>query len=253
MRKCLLFILLIAATFCAYTQDVNNQTGAARKKIDSLQRLLSREQNDTAKPALFRLLAESYMPISKDSAFWYLQQTLAMYKKQQDIKGESEVGITLTQIYFTTGNYPQALSIALRSLKLAEQAKDTMLLFSATRALRNVYSSMNDFATAIEYARKAKAIVHSGYFKEEGRRRWFSLFGYLVSMTHNFEMLNQLDSAYHYAVLSNKTALALNDTGFLALTTGNLANTYLKLRSYDSAFHYYRKGIPLVEQSAAMI
>ena len=248
IKKGRLLILLIAFVSVARAQDLlsdYSSKGARKKAIDSIQRILVREEESTANANLMRQLASQYSFINRDSSLWYFRQALANYQRAKDVNGQVGTMAQMAQELAQTGSYAQALTIALNALQMAEQTNDTLNMIHATRAVWRSYFFMDEFSMCLEYARKVKLLVHSGYFKNEREKKSYTLFGYLNGMADAFLGLNKPDSTFYYGRLALKTARSLMDPQHLAIINTRLGHIHSKMGNRDSAFFYFRTGIPL--------
>ena len=255
MKKCLLFILLI--NFFVFGQAQTSPLGPKyvyyigpriSKNIDSLHQLLLQAKIDSTRINLLIILSQAYLnqqnyQQNRDSSFWYAQQAMGLSQKINFLKGQFGARTQLAYLFKDAGNYSTALQLALTNLQLSEQYKDTLRIIYINRLLCDIYSEMNDFVKELEYARKNKPLVHSGFFKKESDITNYSRIGYITLMAGAFEKLNQLDSALYYYQLSYKISLSLKRNESLAVATVGLAATFYKTGFYNEAFSYYRMAI----------
>lgn len=245
MRKYLLAFLLFAAFFYLQGQSQVVDEVSRRKSIDSLKQLFVRQNDDTSRAKVLRLLGRYYYNVNKDSSFGYLTQAMNISTKANDFRGQTDAVRMIVDNLAMSGDNARALEYALHSLKLAEQSKDTMFLFWTTRAVWRSCTYMLEHDMTLEYARKAKAIVHSGYFKNEEEIKRYALMGYIHAMVNAYTGLNNWDSAVHYGHLAFKTAASIKDTQMLAIALHNLGDVYRKKGELKAAFEYYRAGISM--------
>lgn len=247
MRKWLLFILLMAALVSQGQDSKADSIFVATRKrsIDSLHRLFLQQQTDTGEATVLRLLGSNYRSINKDSALRCFEQALTLSKKANDIRGQTEAVRLTVDFLAISGDYTKSIELALSFLRIAEQSKDTMSLFWATRAVWRSYSYMLEHSMVLGYARKAKSIVHSGYFKKKEDIKRYAIRGYMHAMAVAYEGLNNRDSAIYYGQLAYETARSLNDTDMLTIATHNLGDFYRKSGQHEAAFSFYRMTFPL--------
>lgn len=245
MRKCLLLILLIAT---AYVHGQNSAPDtiiedARKKSIDSLQHLFPQQKTDTGKARILYKLGFYYREINKDSCLKYLEQALLLSQQIKDFTGQAKTVRLMVDFLSVSGDYTRALEVALYNLQIMEKSKDTMSLFWTSRAVWRCYSYMLEHATVLEYARKTKLIVHSGYFKNQKDEKFYALAGYIHAMAVAHDGLNNLDSALYYGQMAYETARSINDTGMIAIAAINLGDFHRKRGNQKVAFSFYRMCI----------
>ena len=89
--------------------------------VDSLQRQIQITTNDTTKVNLLNSLGDYYTFLRQDSSFLYLVQSIELAEKINYPYGSYLGYVKLAFVLNTVSNYPKALKMALKSLKIAEQ------------------------------------------------------------------------------------------------------------------------------------
>jgi signal transduction histidine kinase len=143
------------------------------------------------------------------------------------------------------GDFPNALSLALKNLRIAEKMNDTSILLLALHSVARTYNEMNDYANQLAYNRRSKALINAKFFKNEKDLKFNSLYYYLSMMADAFSNLKQSDSALYYLRLAYDYGNYLNNLQSLAITANSLAKLYLAVREYDSAWFYNERIILL--------
>ena len=89
------------------------------KIMDSLKLKLSEEKTDTGRIKLLIDIGSQFGfgRARNDSSFLYLQQALDLSQKIKYTKGEISARYNMTNFLSSTGNYPEALKLALYNLK----------------------------------------------------------------------------------------------------------------------------------------
>jgi signal transduction histidine kinase len=128
----------------------------------------------------------------------------------------------------------------LASLKQAEQAKDTMLIYWSTRAVAGVNFDINEHKSALAYARRNQRLLNEPFFKRQKDLPFFRLIGYMNLMGSSFARLGQLDSSFYYQQLAFKTATQVQNNDLIALAASNLGSSYLRRANYKEAFYFNR-------------
>ena len=239
----LLYISIVAAGSAQGPSSVWDLQARDRKMIDSLQPLLRLPRPDSTKLNMLLSFSAHYMMVNRDSSLLYCQQALALAENINDTAKQGRALRRLVDLYSQRGNHTKALALAFHYQQLARKSRDTFELFWATRSVWRCYSQMLDHHKTLEYTRQVKAIVHSGFFKDETERKRYSLMGYLIASHIAHVGLKNTDSAFYYVKLAFETASAIQDTGMLAIAGSNLSNFYLKNGNIDKAFSLEKKII----------
>src|ERR1700722_8526010 len=133
--------------WCLWAAEVAGQT----PQTDSLKQLIAQYREDTAKVLLFRQIGRTYLDARPDSCYYYASRGLALAERLHDEKGQSIclslLGTTLNNI----GNVPEALTVALRSLQMAERLKDPAAIGDACNSLGIIYYYQQDYRRALYY------------------------------------------------------------------------------------------------------
>ncbi|MDQ4140453.1 MAG: histidine kinase [Bacteroidota bacterium] len=249
MRSCVLSLLLVVAVVVSYLQQVTPTISIiSHNKIDSLLNQLSQEKTDTNRVKLLLMLARGSLKAGySDSVIKFSQKALALSQKKNYARGQIEAVRLLVDFLSQSGDYTGSLELALQNLQFAEQRRDTLSLYWATRAVWRSYSFMLEFSKVLEYARKSKSIVHSGYFKNKEINR-YALMGYLHAIAIAHDGLKNMDSATYYGQLAYKAAHSIKDTQMLAIATNNLGDFYRKTNNQEAAFSFYGLAVNYAEK-----
>jgi signal transduction histidine kinase len=231
MKYFILFLFVVSISKTAFVQD---------RTTDSLKMLLGQQKEDTSKIQVLLSLADKFEERNRDSALYYAKQALERSVNNKHFKYQIQSLLLLNNLFREAGDYPRAIEFAFQSLRLSEQIKDTLMMYNSNRYLCFTYSHLNDFRTVLQYARKNKQLVNTGYFDNEKNSERYHFMGYISIMAGAFERLNILDSALSYRRLSYR--VAGGDKVFLALASNGLAFIHSKLNNIDSAFMYFRQG-----------
>jgi tetratricopeptide (TPR) repeat protein len=239
-----LFYVLIAPAVSAQGPfAVLDLQAKDRKMIDSLRPLLRLSHPDSTKVNMLLSFSAHYIFVDRDSSLLYCQQALALAEKINDTAKQGRALRRLVDLYSQRGNHTKALALAFHYQQLARKRRDTLDLFWATRSVWRCYSQMLDHHKTLEYTRQVKAIVHSGFFKDETERKRYALSGYLIASHGAHAGLKNTDSAFYYIKLAFETASAIQDTNMLAIAGSNLSKFYIKNGNIDKAFSLEKKII----------
>jgi two-component system, NtrC family, sensor kinase len=236
MKTFITCILIIFTTALLYGQN---------DKADSLKSALSKEKTDTGRVKLLLRIGSSfgYGFAKNDSALWYLNEALDLSKKINDKKGEMTARESMGRYFYTAGNFREALEMLLQNLKEEKQIADTTGIFFTMKDLMKTYRILKDYNQEFDYAKKAEALLLSGYFKDSIQIYTLSTV-YLNHMASVCDGLGKPDSAHYYWILSYQSFLKSKETDGIAVGAGNLAASYALTGKNDSALYYYRMSIP---------
>ena len=204
--------------------------------------LLGQQKEDTSQIEVLFALSQKFDDLHiRDSAIFYAHQALQLSQANEHPDYQIRSLLKLNDLCREDGDYPKAFAFAFQSLHLSEQIKDTMSIFRSNRYICFTYSELNDFKTVLQYARKNKQLVYTGYFNKEKNSKYYHFAGYMSLMAGAFEKLNILDSALYYRRLSYEAADG--DKNLLGLVNNGLALIHAKLGNTDSSFMYFRQAV----------
>ncbi|HLY69475.1 MAG TPA: tetratricopeptide repeat protein, partial [Puia sp.] len=235
MRKLIILFVLVNGGYCSVF--------AQNKTVDSLNRVLATEKEDTSRVLLMSRIGILYTNSKPDTALIIGEHALELSRKIKFKRGEAICLRRIGTVFLATGNYPHALENYLQSLKLAEESHDDQLMANALGSLSNMYFSDGDMARAIDYARKA--IIVQRRIQDSA-----SLEINISNLGNIYEHTNQLDSALLYTRQAYPLAVSKNNTDVIGSIFNNLGNIFLKLGPPDSAMYFYRSSMPYYKENS---
>jgi len=234
-----LFLILVLSLLSI--RKANGQDSNRDSYRDSLRQQLATVREDTSKVKLHYDIGWSFVFFDEDSAAHFAKKGLDVAREINYKHGEAKCLWLLAFSLSLLGNFPGALDFGLKELTLAESLKDTALLTEANFVLMTCYWSQGDFKTALDYAHRTELFSRSPKADATTRSRLFGMMGATYLQT------NQLDSALYYGLesfeLCKKTNLVWSGIYL------HLGNIYSKKGLTDLALEYYRKGIPIAEET----
>ena len=219
----------------------NAQDNLRESYRDSIKQKLDAAREDSTKVNLLYSIGWSYVFFDEDSAAHFAKKGLELAQKSNYKYGEAKCLWLLSFSLAILGNFPSALDFGLKELALAESLNDTALLAQANFVLMSCYAAQEDFESAFKYAYQAELFSRSQKVDSSNRARLFGM------MSREYMRTNQLDSALYYGLKSFElnTKLHLNWSGIYL----HLGDTYSKKGLTDIALEYYRKGIPIANET----
>ncbi len=209
---------------------------------DSLKQLLATSKEDTSRVLLLNNIARTYIYSKPDSAILLAVQALDLSQKIHFSKGEMLVLNVMGNVFVNTGNYPRALEVYLRGLKIAEEINDGENMGRIMGGLGDLYFYLGDLKRSLDYSHQA-LLIHEKFHNNP------RINIILINIGDTYEKSNQLDSAMFYTRRAYLMALSLNNVDNKSICLNNLGNIFLKLGKPDSAMAYYKSAIPLFKQA----
>ena len=223
--KTFLLLLLPAVTF------------AQTNIVDSLNRLLQNEKQDTSRVKLLNQISDAYSTSKPDTALVLAQQALALARKTGFATGEIRSLTISGNVFDLTGNYPKALQLYLEALKKAEASEDNIYVGRVLSNIGLVYNEQGNYRQAIVYYLKSLAIGKT--FNDER-----IILINLLNLGDSYEKLNLLDSALNYTNQAYDLAVKLRNADLTGIALNNLGNIYAKMGQDGMAMHNYKLGLP---------
>ena len=218
--------------------------------LDSLQRQIQITTNDTTKVDLLNSLGYYFTFIRQDSSVFYLAQSIELAEKIGYLNGIQLGYVNLAIVLNTTSNYPKALEMALKSLKIAEQLtmnrQSSMAETYAHLAHINWRNGGHD-TIALNEDRQAILLYENAGVAMEKMRFSFFPFLHLANISLKW---NKPDSALFYAKKSYDIAshYSVSDQIALSVSASALAHVYEETGNYKFAREYYQLGIENVKK-----
>ena len=241
MKKHLLFLLFWIITTFLHAQNAtadSQQLLQSRILVtsDSLEGLLARAKEDTAKVGLLGHLCYYYAFVQPEKGLSYGQQGLQLSQRMEYKKGMAYCNQSLSFCLWAVGNYNEALQFALKSLHQYEDLQNYLRIAYSYLAVANVYREIGDYKRALLEAHKGIKIYDSLKFSTKVA---FAVAGSI------YERQNRLDSALIYMQKAYELDTIQNggNWGWLVYVLGNIQ---AKMKHYGVALAYYRLALPLV-------
>ncbi len=233
MRKLSLVILSGLLVLSGFTQDSD---------IDSLRQALAHYKKDTNTVNTLLKIAYAYSYYHPDSAYYYGNQGMMLAKDLHFMKGEADGMIMMGDALIKMGNFPAALGLLLRGLKLSEQIRDQYDIEFAYDDLGLLYSDEKDFDKANDYNFKSLYLSKNTHDKKVE-------IGAMQSIGNTYYEMDKLDSALKYLNDSYKAYIDLNDKTNIHFSQINLGEVYIKMKMDKIALMNYRLALPYITKN----
>ncbi|HEV8508592.1 MAG TPA: adenylate/guanylate cyclase domain-containing protein [Chitinophagaceae bacterium] len=265
--KTTLFLLLFFKSILAFAEDPT---------IDSLKNVLSTTTDSIAKAQVLLQISQEYESSSLEDAityanlakelslklnyneglansFWYVgkyykklgkyPETLGAYtnaldifKKINDLKGQSLILNNLGSLYAEQGQETKALEYYFQGLTLAEKLKDTTRIVVTLGNIGNIYlNKVNTYDKALEYLLRALPLARE--LKND-----YMIGTITVNMGEVYMNRNMDDSALIYF---DQSLAAYGATADVCYTLNDIGKLYEKKQNYDSALAYHNRALKI--------
>jgi len=238
MKYCLTFLLFMFFQFLGNAQKPRIdaiEVTALDMNVDSLEMLLQRSNEDTAKVNLLNQLSWRYTFNQPQTGLKYSDQALQLSKKLNYSRGTGNAFIYSAWCLWAEGNYSASLRQALKALYEFERIEDFERIAWVHITMAHTYREISDYNKALNYALRS--------IKTYDSLNILPRFSIAVAGSI-YEKQNELDSALAYI----RKARKLDEQhyngqwGWLPLLLGNIAT---KQKDYETAMTYYRIALPL--------
>lgn len=233
-----LFLFLLSFLFSSESYSQNNV-----HKIDSIKRHISRTVEQSEKIKLSFLIVEEFMDVDQyDSAQIWLNKIAAIIPIRQASVSSYFLSSRQAEIYYYNRLLQLGLQESKRSLKIAEDLKDSLLLSDAYNFIGLFYMNLDSSRIAIPYFIKGIKIIRQRAYPAEYNEltKPHHLYG---NLSEAYEKFGKYDSAIFYAKTSLKLAEEINSIRGVSVALNNIGNNYLKLNLPDSAIQNFNLSV----------
>jgi signal transduction histidine kinase len=242
MKKCLTIFLVLFVLFLNAQEKSTSSAELALTNfsaLDSLEKRLGEQKEDSSKVLLLGTLAYSYAFREAEKGVYYGQQGLRLAEKINYEKGRAVCASGLGCSFWALGNYHAALQFSFDCLQRFERLNDKQYVAQTHTLLAIIYRDVGDYKRALPLAYKANELQEAAGFS--------SRIGY-ANIGSIYELQNRLDSASKYVHKAHELDLKHNagKWDWIYYLLGNIA---ARRKHYDSALIYYRTALPLAIQS----
>lgn len=229
--KCQLLTLLFIC-FCA--SIVQSQT----KFIDSLDRLIKAENNDTARIKLINSKIYKLNQINLDSGLELARKNLANAQRINFTNGEAQSLLYMATNYSMRGDYPAAKHRLLRADSLLGRLQNSDLKGSLYSGFGMLYGIQSKYDSSAVYYKKAIDI----YEKSDNKIGLGRSYGNLAI---SYQMQSNFPQALFYQQKSLKLSEDSNNKTSQAYVLMNMGNTYEKLGDTIRSEQSFLKGMEI--------
>jgi len=146
----------------------------------------------------------------------------------------------LSRIYRERGWFPEALEIAIKSLEVFEDRKDSTQIATELTTIGYIYDRMGDYRESLSWQKKALAIPHH-YVDSANIGLMYGRIGII------YDELGIYDSAHYFNNIAINYFKSINDTEYLGTWYSNIGNTLIKERKFREAEDFFLNALKLTE------
>jgi tetratricopeptide (TPR) repeat protein len=255
--------------------------GQTNTTIDSLQNLLKNEKSETKKITLYNQLAFEYRSIDPEQTRKLGNNALQLAAKSKDVHGEADALHKIGLSYYYLDSYDSANIYYRKSLSIAGESGDSLLVAQANLAIGNVYrlQGLND--TAVIYLTKALKLYEAAndqkniafclstigdtYLFEGEFDRALEYHNKALNISkqigdlhrqafcyssigNNYHMRGDFKSSIDYHTKSIEAARKVNEENIIAGSMGTIADAHANLFNYPKAIETYLEAFDLAEK-----
>ena len=222
-----------------------------KNEADSLNNAIQTTKNDTLRVKALIKYATLLQYNYPDSVTEILNKTNALATKINYEMGMAQSNHMLGWCYYFRGNYPVALDLHFKELKLWDKMEQTSnekrkryVIRSkslAFNSIGNVYYEIKEYKKALENYFKGLESARSVDYKDE-------IVANLGNIGIVYDAQNENEKAKKYYTEALKLYQELNDAGGIGNALGNLGGLLYKNKDYAGALEYYSKSLKLFEK-----
>jgi len=215
---------------------------AQTAKIDSLQRLLQSEKQDSNRVTLLWKLAEQYQFFKPDTTLQMAQQALLLAQHINYKEGESRSLAIMATGQYLLGNYPAALNNYMQKLQLEEKRNSSRNYASALNNIGLMYILLADYPYALSYLHKADSTVLAAG-SEVKKELQNSI---LVNLGETFFRMKNMDSADYYFLKALQSGVSNRDNFYQGAASLGMGNVQFAQGKDSASLDSYRKALLLL-------
>jgi tetratricopeptide (TPR) repeat protein len=208
--------------------------------IDSLRKVFFSQKNDSNKAKLAYKLSNLYQN-QKDSSIYFANK---IYEISTELKWENGISsyyFQMSSISKNSGNYPLALELLIKSLKVAEKDKNIKSVAKIYSSIGILYAGLGNYNDALLNYFKAKRLRDSLMIESDASN--------YSNISDAYLKLNMLDSAIKYQNRAYEIAYLKKDKRWIAISTCNYGNIYSKQLNIEISNSYYKSALNYVYET----
>ena len=209
-------------------------------KIDSLEDLLSKTNNDTVYIEVCTALSKEYFNSSREQALLYAKKALDKAVAIKYAKGEGECLHKLGLHFYRIGDYNVSFDYYNRSIAIKDSIGDRSGLAKSLNNIGNLFKKRGEFQKALEYHARSLEIKEE-LDDKRGIANSLNNIGIIYFSTGNYE------KALEHYIESLKIRQELDDQLGIAMSYTNIGFIYKSQGDIDKALESYENSIAIQE------
>lgn len=215
----------------------------ARFHAQKMFNIASKLNDDLGKGTATYLIGKSYIATSSFKALEYFNQ-VSDYIQSDDHEILADLYFEQARIYTTFSEFPEALTLALKSLEYNKVNIDEKNIQRDMSYIGYIYDRMYEFRESIKWNRESLVLAE----KLDDKKAQAVCLGRIgiaydeLAEQDNFN-LKLFDSALYYNLKAAQLSEEAGDLAFARTTYSNIGNSYSKLKNYDKAEEYTIKSL----------
>ena len=273
MNRKLLALIFIGFSTYILSQEITT--------ITDLKKELQNEVVDTTKVSLNLMIADSYLKINKDSAFFYFNKGLGLANKIDSKRQIAQLLYKIGVAYENQSNFEKAIKYYLEAVSIFDTLNNTAKVAGIYSYVAYSYSQLYIEDKAIEYYLKSLQ-AHKDIGDELGIAMIYLSFGELFYSKENFIQAKKYfkDALSIYIKLDDKNGISvcytnlgngtadsgdneaglayynksiiiqekINDQFGIGINYNNIGDCNIQLKKYDVALDYFSKSLSIAEK-----
>ena len=215
----------------------NSSLGDAINYVNLAKNLSLKLNYDEGVANSYRYLGKYYKKLGKyPETLDAYTNALDIFKKINDLKGQSLILNNLGSLYAEQGQETKALEYYFQGLTLAEKLKDTTRIVVTLGNIGNIYlNKVNTYDKALEYLLRALPLARE--LKND-----YMIGTITVNMGEVYMNRDMDDSALIYF---DQSLAAYGATADVCYTLNDIGKLYEKKQNYDSALAYHNRALKI--------
>lgn len=180
-----------------------------------------------------------------DSALVFAQKVIETKNKEESLKGvklRANIYKSIGYINMVTGNYKTALDVYYKSLKIAEENKDTNAIAVAFNGIGMILENQNQFEKAGVFYKKS----HDYFFITNDKRNQA---GTLNNIGNIYASNKDYNNASNYYLKALKLNEETGNKVWESTNLGNLGVIEFSLHNYVKALEYFNKALIIKQET----
>lgn len=216
---------------------------ASQNPIDSLKTLLSKAQDDTNKVNLLNQLAHQLHTNNQiKSGLNYLNQSIRLGKSLDFKKGVSTAYNTMGAIYYSEGNYFEALTNFNKSMAINMELGDSAQVGKNLNNIGVIFRVQNNLPEAVSTYFRALSI-----YKVLGDKKMIAIIYNNLGIIYRDQA--NIDKALEYYNEALAIFKELDDKQYIGKILNNVGNLYRTQNENDKAIEQFFNAIAINEQT----